>query len=76
LAQVLVARSLDDRVVGIHLLGEHAGEIVQGFALAIKGKMSKQDLDDLVGIHPTSAEVLTTLTVTKRSGVELKMSGC
>ena len=75
-AKVLVARNLDDRVVGIHLVGEHAGEIVQGFALAIKHKISKQDLDDLVGIHPTSAEVLTTLTVTKRSGVELKMSGC
>ena len=42
----------------------------------LASKMSKQDLDDLVGIHPTSAEVLTTLTVTKRSGVELKMSGC
>ena len=75
-AKVLVARNLDDRVVGIHLVGEHVGEIVQGFALAIKHKISKQDLDDVVGIHPTSAEVLTTLTVTKRSGVELKTAGC
>jgi thioredoxin/glutathione reductase (selenoprotein) len=75
-AKVLVAKALEDRVVGIHLVGDHAGEIVQGFALAVKHKISKQDLDDLVGIHPTSAEVLTTLTVTKRSGVELKMSGC
>jgi len=75
-AKVLVARHDGDRVVGIHLVGEHAGEIVQGFALAVKLKISKQELDDLVGIHPTSAEVLTTLSVTKRSGVELKMSGC
>jgi thioredoxin reductase (NADPH) len=49
---------------------------VQGFSLAIKQQMTKQDLDDLVGIHPTSAEVLTALSITKSSGVELKMTGC
>lgn len=44
------------RVVGIHLLGEGADEMLQGFAVAIKKGISKRDLDDTVAIHPTSAE--------------------
>lgn len=44
------------RVVGIHLLGEGADEILQGFAVALKKGISKRDLDDTMAIHPTSAE--------------------
>ncbi|MEO6104023.1 MAG: glutathione-disulfide reductase [Pseudoxanthomonas sp.] len=44
------------RVVGIHLLGEGADEMLQGFAVALKKGITKQDLDDTVAIHPTSAE--------------------
>jgi glutathione reductase (NADPH) len=43
-------------VVGIHLLGEGADEILQGFAVALKRGISKRDLDDTIAIHPTSAE--------------------
>ena len=44
------------RVVGIHLLGEGADEMLQGFAVALKKGITKRDLDDTMAIHPTSAE--------------------
>lgn len=44
------------RVVGIHLLGEGADEILQGFAVALRKGITKRDLDDTMAIHPTSAE--------------------
>lgn len=46
----------DQRVVGIHLLGEGADEILQGFAVALKRGITLADLHDTVAIHPTSAE--------------------
>ncbi len=45
-----------ERVVGIHLLGEGADEILQGFAVALKRGITRQDLHDTMAIHPTSAE--------------------
>ena len=65
-----------DKVLGMHLVGFHAGEIIQGYALAFKKGITKDDLNMLVGIHPTSAETFTTLVVTKSSGVDPKASGC
>ncbi|XP_014257006.1 thioredoxin reductase SEP1-like [Cimex lectularius] len=50
-----------ERVVGLHILGPNAGEIIQGFALAIKLKATKEDFDNLVAVHPTCAEVFTKL---------------
>ena len=52
----LVCVGEEERVVGIHLLGEGADEILQGFAVALKRGISKRDLDDTMAIHPTSAE--------------------
>jgi glutathione reductase (NADPH) len=52
----LVCVGEDERVVGIHLLGEGADEILQGFAVALKRGICKRDLDDTIAIHPTSAE--------------------
>ncbi|MGH8033213.1 MAG: glutathione-disulfide reductase [Luteimonas sp.] len=46
----------DERVVGIHLLGDGADEILQGFAVALKRGITLDDLRDTVAIHPTSAE--------------------
>lgn len=48
---------LKDRVVGFHLLGPNAGEVTQGFAAAMKCGLTKQQLDDTIGIHPTCGEV-------------------
>ena len=52
----LVCVGEEERVVGIHLLGEAADEILQGFAVALKLGVTKRQLDDTVAIHPTSAE--------------------
>ncbi|HET6435067.1 MAG TPA: FAD-dependent oxidoreductase, partial [Xanthomonadaceae bacterium] len=52
----LVCVGPERRVVGIHLLGEGADEILQGFAVALKRGITLQDLHDTIAIHPTSAE--------------------
>ncbi|MGB3839302.1 MAG: glutathione-disulfide reductase [Rhodanobacter sp.] len=52
----LVCVGEDERVVGIHLLGPSADEMLQGFAVALKRGICKRDLDATVAIHPTSAE--------------------
>lgn len=50
-----------DQVLGIHMVGEHAGEIIQGFAAAMTCGVTKQQLDNTLGIHPTVAEEIVTL---------------
>jgi len=52
----------NEKIVGLHLLGPNAGEMIQGVAVAIKAGFTKEHLDDCVGIHPTFAECITTLT--------------
>lgn len=44
-------------MVGFHVLGPNAGEVTQGFALGVKLGAKKSDFADLIGIHPTTAEV-------------------
>lgn len=50
-----------DRVLGIHVVGTDAGEIIQGFAVAMKQGLTRSQLQKTIGIHPTSAEELVTL---------------
>jgi glutathione reductase (NADPH) len=66
-----------DRVVGIHMVGHGAGDIMQGFAVAIKCGATKAQVDLTVGIHPTAAEELVTMRTVKRVSVreDLKASG-
>jgi len=53
------------RVVGYHVLSPNAGEITQGVAIAMKCGATKEQFDSCVGIHPTSAEEVTMLTMTR-----------
>ncbi len=57
----LVCVGQEERVVGVHLLGEAADEILQGFALAVKMGATKAQFDDTVAIHPTSAEEIVLM---------------
>ncbi|PBK87526.1 glutathione-disulfide reductase [Armillaria gallica] len=57
----LVCVGPEERVVGVHIVGMGSDEVLQGFAVAVKLGATKQDLDDTVAIHPTSAEELVTL---------------
>ncbi|MGE0733775.1 MAG: glutathione-disulfide reductase [Alphaproteobacteria bacterium] len=57
----LVVDRESNRVVGLHMVGADAGEIVQGFAVAMKAGATKADFDSTIGIHPTSAEEFVTM---------------
>jgi glutathione reductase (NADPH) len=60
-AMKLVTVGAQEKVVGCHIIGPGADEMLQGFAVAIHMGARKSDLDDTVAIHPTSAEELVTL---------------
>ncbi len=57
----LVVDADSDRVLGCHMVGPDAGEIVQGMAIALKAGASKQIFDETLGIHPTAAEEFVTM---------------
>ena len=57
----LVVDTASDRVVGLHMVGPDAGEVVQGFAVAMKAGATKALFDSTVGIHPTVAEEFVTM---------------
>ena len=57
----LIVDSASDRVVGLHMVGAEAGEIVQGFAVALKAGATKAVFDSTIGIHPTAAEEFVTM---------------
>ncbi len=57
----LVVAGPEEKVVGLHIYGSGADEILQGFAVAVRMGATKRDLDDTVAIHPTVAEELVTL---------------
>jgi len=74
--KLIVNMKDDERIVGFHYLGPNAGEVTQAFAGMMKLKATKVDMENLVGIHPTCAEIFTTMNVTKSSGKDASASGC
>lgn len=65
----LIVDDASDRVIGCHMVGPDAGEIIQGLAVAIKAGATKTDFDNTIGIHPTAAEEFVTMrTVTRTLG--------
>ena len=64
----LVVEDATDRVVGLHMVGPDAGEIVQGFAVAMKAGATKAIFDSTIGIHPTAAEEFVTMREPVRRG--------
>ena len=57
----LVVDAKTDKVLGCHMVGPEAGEIVQGLAIALKSGATKRDFDDTIAVHPTSAEEFVTM---------------
>ncbi|MEM7554050.1 MAG: glutathione-disulfide reductase [Cyanobacteria bacterium P01_A01_bin.84] len=57
----VVVKGESEEVVGIHMVGEHAADIIQSLGVAFRKGMTKQDLDDAIAIHPTTAEEILTL---------------
>jgi glutathione-disulfide reductase len=60
-AMKLVCVDDDEKVVGIHIIGDNADEMLQGFSVAVKMGARKSDFDNTMAIHPTSAEELVTM---------------
>lgn len=62
----LVVDAETDRVLGCHMVGPDAGEIIQGLGIALKAGATKQQFDETIGVHPTAAEEFVTMrTVTR-----------
>jgi len=62
-AMKLVCAGKEQRVVGIHLIGDNVDEMLQGFAVAVRMGATKADFDNTIAIHPISAEELVTMKV-------------
>lgn len=57
----IIVDQASQKVVGVHMVGPDAGEIIQGIAIAVKMGATKRDFDRTVGIHPTAAEEFVTM---------------
>jgi len=75
--KIICDKTQNEKVIGVHLLGPNAGEVIQGLGVAVKAGCTKEHLDDCVGIHPTFAETFTTMEDVKKPGeAPLKPKGC
>lgn len=74
--KVVALRELPQKVLGMHFVGPQAGEVIQGFASAVKCGLTMEKLVTTVGIHPTTAEEFTRLYITKRSGLDPTPQAC
>nr|XP_055178310.1 thioredoxin reductase 2, mitochondrial isoform X4 [Nyctereutes procyonoides] len=74
--EMVCLRKPPQLVLGLHFLGPNAGEVTQGFALGIKCGASYAQVMRTVGIHPTCAEEVAKLRITKRSGLDPTVTGC
>ena len=59
----LVVDTASDKVLGAHMMGQDAGEIIQGLAIALKAGVTKQIVDSTIGVHPTAAEEFVTMRI-------------
>jgi glutathione reductase (NADPH) len=60
-AMKLVTLGPEQKIIGLHVIGNGADEMLQGFAVAVRMGATKRDFDDTVAIHPSSAEELVTM---------------
>lgn len=63
----LVVDKSNQKILGAHMVGPHAGETIQGIAIAIKAGATKEDFDNTIGIHPTAAEEFVTMRTPRKS---------
>ncbi|KDR20063.1 thioredoxin reductase 2, mitochondrial-like isoform X1 [Zootermopsis nevadensis] len=75
-AKVISKRDDPQKVLGLHFVGPQAGEVIQGFATAMKCGLTMNQLQSTVGIHPTVAEEFTRIYITKRSGEDPNPQSC
>jgi len=69
----LLVDASTDRVIGCHMVGADAGEIIQGLGVAMQAGATKEDFDSTIGIHPTAAEEFVTMrTIARKIGRSVK----
>lgn len=73
-AMKLVCAGDDEKVVGIHIIGDNADEMLQGFAVAVKMGATRADFNNTIAIHPSSAEELVTMKTPDRRDVCYEMA--
>mmetsp|Transcript_38757 Transcript_38757/g.109596 ORF Transcript_38757/g.109596 Transcript_38757/m.109596 type:complete len:551 (+) Transcript_38757:175-1827(+) len=74
--KIVTVDEQDQPVVGLHYLGPNAGEVMQGFSLAMSRGITRRDLENTIAIHPTTAEEVTAAFVTKSSGLSALKTSC
>ncbi|XP_023869786.1 thioredoxin reductase 2, mitochondrial [Salvelinus sp. IW2-2015] len=74
--KVVCERDGDQRILGLHFTSSNAGEVTQGFAMGFQCGATFTHLTETVVIHPTCAEELTKVNVSKRSGLDATVPGC
>jgi thioredoxin reductase (NADPH) len=74
--KLIVNKADNERVIGLHYAGPNAGEVMQGYAVAVTAGLTKEAWDNTIGIHPTTSEELVILDKTKREFPNVEKAGC
>ncbi|VVC44920.1 Hypothetical protein CINCED_3A017509 [Cinara cedri] len=74
--KVITLLEAPQKVLGMHFIGPQAGEVIQGYAAALKSGLTFEHLKNTVGIHPTISEEFTRVGITKRSGEDPTPQSC
>uniref|UniRef100_A0A672ISG5 Thioredoxin reductase 2, tandem duplicate 1 n=1 Tax=Salarias fasciatus TaxID=181472 RepID=A0A672ISG5_SALFA len=74
--KVICERGADQKILGLHFTGPNAGEVTQGFSMGLQCGATYSHLLQTVGIHPTCAEEVVKVGITKRSGLDAAVTGC
>ncbi|XP_007557004.1 thioredoxin reductase 2, tandem duplicate 2 [Poecilia formosa] len=74
--KVICDRGGDQKILGLHFTGPNAGEVIQGFSMSLQCGATYPHLLQTVGIHPTCAEEVVKIHITKRSGLDPTVTGC
>eukprot|EP00934_Nitzschia_sp_Nitz4_P001609 Nitzschia sp. Nitz4//scaffold126_size65214//48050//50154//NITZ4_006162-RA/size65214-snap-gene-0.58-mRNA-1//-1//CDS//3329534707//1609//frame0 len=74
--KIVVDKTPEENVLGIHYLGPNAGEVMQGYGVSMKKGLRYRELIETVGIHPTNSEEIVGLSITKSSGEDAAAGGC
>lgn len=72
----IICEKTHNKILGIHIIGYSASEIIQGYCLAITNGLTINDINNIVGIHPTVSETVVGLHITKSSGLSPKKEKC
>ena len=57
----IITEGDEEKVIGVHMVGDEAGEIIQGIGIAVKAGLTKAQFDETCAVHPTVAEELVTM---------------